>query len=219
MIATGYIQVSPTPIIPFWSIAEPMRFFPSKVLRSITGMLAACLLIASSVMGPAFPSSETTVIDRMEATVGDRLVTLWDVSVQAAMAEHDRGLLAELQRDLEPLDAMIDHMVIRGLAGEVSIYQPTSTQIRERAHRVKESWADPADFQSFLKRHGLNENTLSGLVFSRLVVEKVIVRNLGLPPDGLGITAQQRETYENWISAARNEVNVRRTQVDNGLSE
>ena len=144
----------------------------------------------------------------MEAKVGDRLVTLWDVSVQAVMAEHDRGLLSELQRDMEPLEAMIDHMVIRGLAGEVSIYQPTSSQIRERVHRVRDSWTDPADFHSFLKRHGLNENSLSGLLFSRLVVEKVIVRNLGLPPDGQGITTQQRQTFDNWMAAARNLLGV-----------
>ena len=216
---TGYIPVGTITIIPFWNIVGPMHFSRSKALHKFVGMLTTCFLVLVCTTGPAFPRSETTVIDRMEAKVGDRLVTLWDVSVQAVMAEHDRGLLSELQRDMDPLDAMIDHMVIRGLAGEVSIYQPTSSQIRERLHQVRDSWADPADFHSFLKRHGLNENSLSGLVFSRLVVEKVIVRNLGLPPDGQGITTQQRQTFDKWMAAARNEVNIRRTQGDDGISE
>ncbi len=155
---------------------------------------------------------EPMVLDRVVAVVGDRLILASDIALEREIGRREPptagGLVWSRQ---DPLEALIDAAVIRGLAGDVAIYQPSSAEVRARQLALRETFEEPADYAAFLMRYGLNEDRLAGVLYAREVVERYVQRNLllgnrGSGADPIAVTAR----YDAWISDARSRTAIRR---------
>lgn len=180
-------------------------------MRAMTVLLGLALLTAGrgTAQEPAEPPGPL-LLDRLVAVVGDRLILASDIALEQALAGRD-GRPEPLRSAGSALDALIDAAVIRGLAGDVTIYQPASGDVRARLATLRASWEDPADYERFLRAYGLTEDRLSALLFSRMVVERYVQRAVMLPSEAAGEDLTGLKTrYAAWIADARSRVSIRR---------
>lgn len=165
---------------------------------------------ASEMENPAAPPSPV-VMDRIVAVVGDRLITASDIALEVELNARDPSPeRATARRNADPLRALIDAAVVRGLAGQVPLYQPSPAELRVRLAALRATWEDPADYERFLVRFGLTEDALSGLLFSRVIVERYVHRNVSLASEmrGLDPGAAEQE-YEARVLSWRESVPCR----------
>ncbi len=118
------------------------------------------------------------------------------------------------ERRGEPLEALIDLAIARALAGDVSLYQPTQSQVRERLAAVRGTWSDPRDWEAFLARTGHSEEQLAGALYSRIIAERYVLRNVtsrveGRADDADASQEAARLAYARWITEQRQRVLVR----------
>ena len=177
--------------------------------------LLSAVLLALCVGGaPALGSDDVEpgplLLDRVVAVVGDRLILASDVALERALSERDPRPAPIGQPGRSPLLVLIDASIIRGLAGDVTIYQPSSADVRERLAALRATWENPGDYIRFLATYGLDEDRLSGVLFSRMVVERYLQRAVVLPSQTAGEDASGlRSRYDAWIREARAGVPVR----------
>ncbi|MFZ5475367.1 MAG: hypothetical protein ACOZNI_01220 [Myxococcota bacterium] len=150
------------------------------------------------------------VVDRVRYVVGSRIITQSDVEFEAALDPFDESPVPALDDPAYPVEQrLVDFAVVRELAGDVSVYEPTSAEVRARFERVKATWPRPEDHAAFLARWGVDDEHLMGLLYSRLVVERYVLRNLGaatgVPLDREGWIA----AYAPWIAQQRARTTVR----------
>lgn len=151
------------------------------------------------------------VVDRILHVVGDRVITTSDLVFEAELAAHDPSPVPPLRDPEYPTEErLVDMAVLRALAGDIALYEPTPAELRARGERVAASWDRPEDQEAFLVRWGLDEERLLGLLYSRMVVERYVVRNLALPAqDRPQDLADWRAVYQPWMAALRARVPVR----------
>lgn len=176
-------------------------------------------LLFFAVLGAAAHGAER--VDRVVAIVGERVVTEGDLRLEAELlvrAPLAAPPLARVPADPAALQARVEDLVVlRSLAGEARVYQPTARQVEERLEALRSSWLGPEEQVEFLRRHGLAEADLRGALRSRLVVDAYLLRNLapagrldGVPVgdvDDAGWTL----AYDAFMVAARRQVGVRHT--------
>jgi hypothetical protein len=146
-------------------------------------------------------------VDRILYVVDDRLVTSSDLVLEQVLSEHDPGPIHRLrgpEPDLEVI--LVDMAVVRALAGDVALYHPTERAVRERLESVRSSWVDPAGYQRFLATTGLDEPELSGILFSRMVVEQYLLRSLGTDSSS---SSEAKDRYSDWIREKRRSAKIR----------
>ncbi len=142
------------------------------------------------------------MVDRIVAVVGERLVLASDVELEQALSLVERSSVGALMNaSADPLQVVIDRAIIRGLAGNAAIYIPSEDDIFTRANQLRTSFADADAWAAFRRRHGLEGDRLTSLLYSRLVVDRYILRNVQQ-----GATA---ETYVAWMSPQRARVTIR----------
>jgi hypothetical protein len=170
--------------------------------RSTTALAAALLLTHSA---------HAERIDRVVAVVGDRVVTSWDLQLEAALAGHmpcPEPVLCDPER--APLDRLVDRALVRGLAADTATYRPGGEDLELRLATLRDSWERPEDYQLLLRSLGLEESDLSGLLYSRLVVENYVQRHVALPVYASGGShAEYSARYQEWIEAQRGLVRIR----------
>ena len=175
---------------------------PNNGARSSAALFAALML--------ALPAHAER-IDRVVAVVGDRVVTSWDLQLQQALEGHmpcPEPVLCDPTR--APLDRVVDRALVRGLAADTATYRPTSEDLELRLAALRDSWERPEDYQLLLRSLGLEEGDLSGLLYSRLVVERYVQRHVALPVyAGGGGEAEYGARYREWIEAQRGLVRIR----------
>jgi hypothetical protein len=143
------------------------------------------------------------VVDRILHVVGDRIVTQSDVEMEAEFDAHDIATVEALEDPAYPVEQrLVDYAVIRDLAGDVAVYKPPAADVRARFERFRASWGRPEDYAAFLARWGLDDDRMMGFIYSRLVVERYILRNLGA-----GVT--EATPYATWITDQRARASVR----------
>jgi hypothetical protein len=153
--------------------------------------------------------SQAQVADRVVVVVGDSVITAGDVRLTTALDERDASPARELLDASAPdVQRLIDAAIIRRLAGDVPVYQPTQGTVRTRVEAFQRSWADPREYHFFLSEHGIDEARLITRMFSRLIVEAYIHRNLSRSGEDADI-AQRRARYAKWIAAHRAGAQVR----------
>ncbi len=163
--------------------------------------------LAVTAIGVAW-SAPSEVIDEVVAVVGDRVITSADVAIERELAARDPSPVPPLQAARsDPLQALVDRAVIRELAGDIGIYQPSAAAVRARAAALTISWVDPAPYARFLLVHGLTDESLSGRLRSQMIVERYVLRNLS--PGADADPAVFAERYERWIAARRAEATIR----------
>jgi hypothetical protein len=150
-------------------------------------------------------------IDRVEAVVGDRVVTSWDLRLEEALEGHmpcPEPVLCDPER--APLDRLVDRALVRGLASDTATYRPSTAELELCLATLRDSWEHPEGWQRLLASLGLEERDLSGLLYSRLVVERYVQRHVALPVYASGGgEAEVRARYQEWIRAQRGLVRIR----------
>lgn len=178
-------------------------------------LLIAALGLGARVAAAGDIEPAPLLLDRVVAVVGDRLVLASDVALERALSEHDpRPFPIGERADRDALEVAIDAAIIRGLAGDVTVYQPTAAQVRERLDALRETWENPGEYVRFLSAFGLDEERLSGVLYARIVVERYVQRVVVLQSQAAGETEDQlRARYDAWIEGAREQVQIRRVRV------
>lgn len=147
------------------------------------------------------------VVDRVVAVVGERLVTASDVALEAVLAEVDvGGLKAIAQGEPDPLQRAIDRAIIRGLAGTTAVYAPSDSDVRARAQALRAEFSSNEGWVAFQIKHGLDDDRLASLLYSRLVVDRYVQRNVVAGASG----AEAEERYRTWITVQRTRTAIRR---------
>ncbi len=160
-------------------------------------------------------------IDRVVAVVGDRVVTHWDLELERAFEGHmpcPEPVLCDPQRPT--LDRVVDRALVRGLAGDTATYRPTPEDVELRLAALRDSWQPPEGYRQLLDAMGLSEHDLSGLLFSRLVVERYVQRHVALPVYAAGGDAQAYgQRYDAWIIEQREQVRIRTIDTEDGQGQ
>jgi len=157
---------------------------------------------------PAWAVEQAVVVDRILAVVGERLVLTSDLELERALAEVDPSpvlVLRESRDPPDPLQDAVDRAIIRGLAGSTAVYAPSDAEVRARAERIRSRFKDDIAWQVFLDRHGLDSDRLAGILYSRLVVERYVLRNVEQSARHEDPLAYYRE----WIGHHRARVSIR----------
>jgi len=160
-------------------------------------------------------------IDRVVAVVGDRVVTGWDLQLERSLEGHmpcPEMVLCDPQR--LALERVADRALVRGLAGDTATYRPGPEDVELRLATLRDSWQPPEGYQQLLDAMGLSEHDLSGLLFSRLVVEHYVQRHVALPVYAAGGDEQAyQQRYDDWILEQRGQVRIRIIDADDGQSQ
>lgn len=124
----------------------------------------------------------STLIDRVEVVISDQPLTRSDILLEAELARRipspNKALRDVQQRD--PTQALIEQTLIRRLAAQVALYQPTTEAVRERLAALRASFPTPGDLDRFQQQHGLDREMLIDLLIVRLSVEQYVHRNIDL---------------------------------------
>ena len=154
------------------------------------------------------------LIDRVVVVVDNRIVTASDISLEEDLSiRAPSPVLALALRT--PQDVLIDRALIRGLANEVSVYQPSQVDVRQRLTALRATFTGPEDWRLFLQRHGMSEDDLAGRLFSQMVVERYVRRNIELASQA---NRESREEYlakyNEWITAHRAVSQIRMVEAN-----
>ncbi len=176
-----------------------------------TAIAAAALWAWASVDPLVGHAQESVVIDRVVMVVGDRLITASDVQLEQALAAREPSPVVPLEAARpQTLAFLRDVAIIRGMAGETAVYRPTQAEVRGRLDSLRATWPDRASWEAFLQEHGLTPERLEALIFSRMVVERYVQRNVGLAARSAG---EDRDAYvtrfNEWMIQQRLRVPVR----------
>ena len=163
------------------------------------------------VGAPARAQDAPVLLDRVVAVVGDRLVLASDLAVEQALCGRDlRAERALRCEGRDPLDLAIDAAIVRGLAGNVAIYDPAPSEVRARLDALRAAWVDPKEDEAFLTACGLDEGSLQGLLYSRIVVERYVHRTVTLASEAAGESESEAAArYQAWITTQRGMVTLR----------
>lgn len=154
------------------------------------------------------------VVDRILHVVGDRIVTSSDLAFEADLDPHDQSPVPALDApDYALEERLVDFAILRDLAGDVAIYAPSPAEVRARWERVRASWPTRDEHDAFLARWGLDDERLMGQLYSRMVVERYVLRNLA-PARGEGAMdeAAWSALYRPWIARLREQATIRTPQ-------
>jgi hypothetical protein len=158
-------------------------------------LLAIALSGAAALAQEPGPPPAAEPLDRILVVVGERIVTVTDLRREVWMAGLDAaepGLLGLARPD--PLERAVDAAILRGMAGDVRVYQPTPEAVAARLERLRSAVPDPAEWAVQLRSVGLDEDRLAGWVYSRLVVERYLGRAMGAveTADAAAVVARAR---------------------------
>jgi hypothetical protein len=122
------------------------------------------------------------VVDRVVASVGEQLVTESEVRLEAVISALDPSPSPFWDRERRPpVDRLVDAAVIRELAGDVSLYQPSDEALALRVDAIRALFPDRSAWDRFLESWGLDEDALRGIVRRRMLVERYLARNVPVP--------------------------------------
>lgn len=150
------------------------------------------------------------VVDRILHVVGERIVTQSDLAFEAALDPLDQSPVPALDAADYPLEErLVDFAIVRDLAGDIAIYAPSPAEVRARWEKVRASWPSREEHDAFLARWGLDDERLMGQLYSRMVVERYVLRNLA-PARGEGLDeAAWTALYRPWIARLREQATIR----------
>jgi hypothetical protein len=206
----------------------PRRSTINAVFRVVLGLAPGTQLMAQDASLPEEAQSDTSrfsdhdlgqdhmapgevVMDRVVAVVGSRVLTASNLRLEAALQAHDSSPLPLIHEVPEsPLQALIDLALIRHKAGNISLYQPAAPEVRARLYLLRNSWTDPREFDLFLEVWHLEEEDLESLIYTRLVAENFVHRQVILASQGQHESAAALEDrYRSWIEEVRAEIPTR----------
>jgi hypothetical protein len=155
-----------------------------------------------------FGVAQAEVVDGILYVIGDRIVTRSDIAFERACDPIDQGL-AVLEDPTYPIEQrLVDFAILRELARDIDIYRPPDGEVRARWERFRSAWPHPGDHVAFLERWGIDDDQLMGFLYSRLVVERYVLRN-AVGSQGGGEAALTSAEYQAWMQGLRARASVR----------
>lgn len=149
------------------------------------------------------------LVDAVVHVVGDRIVTRSDVAFEVDFDPHDRSPIPALDApEYVVSQRLVDFAILRQAAGDIEIYRPRTEDVSARWARFRDAWARPEDYSAFLLRWGMDDRALQGFLYSRLVVERFVARNV-LQRSGALLEGLEFDAYEQWIAPIRARADVR----------
>lgn len=191
---------------------------PDRATSEAEGYMAGVSVILLARLAMAAEPAPV-LIDRVVVVVDDRLVTASDIALEEDLSMRiPSPVLALALRT--PTDALIDRAIIRGLASEVGVYQPSSVDVRQRLTAISTTFDGPEEWALFLDEHGLTEDDLAGRLFSQMVVERYVRRNIELASQANRESRQEYlARYSEWIAAHHAVSQIRTVEPRSGASE
>jgi hypothetical protein len=127
------------------------------------------------------------IVDRVVAVVESEPVLESQVSLEVDLTEIDPTPLPGWTSVVpDPLERVIDATILRRMASDVALYQPSRQQVEERREALRAAAGDPRAWDALLARHSLDEESIAAVLRRRMVVEKLLQRNLVADPADLG---------------------------------
>lgn len=161
------------------------------------------VMIASWLLLLTPPEARAEVADRLISVVGEGLVTQSDLDFERAFAPLDHSPVPAFEApDADPLQRLEDYRRLRQLAGDLLVFRPPPDAVDARVQAVRDAFLDEARYRAFLTRWGLDEAGLREQVYARLVVERYVERNLGVPAPG-DRPEDWVTRYEAWMAPRR----------------
>ena len=140
--------------------------------------MAAAVWLTSPAVGPA----HAEVVDRILHVVGQRTVTVSDLAFEADLDPHDQSPVPAFEGPGLPLEQrLVDCALLREQAGDIDILKPSASDVQERWDRIREGWVPVGESAAFLARWGIDEEGVKGWLYSRMVVERFVLRSLAAP--------------------------------------
>lgn len=121
------------------------------------------------------------VVDRIQYVVGDRIITTSDIAFETEFVAIDESPEAPLMDPSYAIEQrLIDYAILRAKAGDTAFFQPSAADLRDRWDHFRAAFPTPDAYRDFLKRWGLDDDRFQAFLYSRMVVERFIHRNIGL---------------------------------------
>lgn len=169
------------------------------------GLIWVFAMAAGLVGTPAYAIEEAVIADRIVAVVGERVVLTSDLRLEESFRRVDPSPVPLLRATGDPLQDAIDRAIIRGLAGSTAIYAPSDAEVQARVARIRSNFKDDIHWQRFLDENSLDRGRLTGILYSRMVVESYVLRNVSQSARAEDPLAYYRE----WIARHRAHVTIR----------
>lgn len=135
---------------------------------------------------PVVFEARAATVDRVVAVVESEPVLESQVRLEEDLTALDPTPLPGWSAVVpDPLERVVAATLLRSFAADVALYQPTRPQIEARREALRAAFGDPRTWDAFLNRHGLDEESVLAVLRRRMVVEKVLLRNLVAAPDDL----------------------------------
>lgn len=127
--------------------------------------------------------AQPVVVDRIVADVAGELVLFSDVAREAQLADVAPGSTPFWDPGWRtPEDRLIDAAIVRTIAADVRLYQPSRKEVRERLEALRARFVDRARWRNFLGSISVDEPRLEVILRRRLVVDRYLIRNLLADP-------------------------------------
>lgn len=126
------------------------------------------------------------VVDRVVAVVEGLPVLASEVRLEEAIAPIDPSPVPFWTSSSDFQRTSIDAVVLRYVAADVALYQPSRDALAERVRALREAFADQAGWSVFLAAHGLDESRIEVIVRRRMIVERFLLRNVQTDPADKG---------------------------------
>ena len=124
-------------------------------------------------------NSSATVLDRVVVVVEEQVVLESDVRLEEELLYRDASTSPFWHRNrAKPTERLIEGAILRHLAGDVAIYQPSPDDVRSRVEEIRMRFDNRASWIVFLDTWGLDEVSLRAVVRRRMVAERYLGRNL-----------------------------------------
>ena len=151
---------------------------------------------------------QAIVMDRVSAIVGEQVLTANDIRLEAELAPIDPSPVPIIRiTAADPLQSIIDLAIIRQKAGNIALYQPSTSDLRFRINHLRTS---SDDFDALLTRLGINESRIENILFARMVAENFVYRQVVLASKGQHEDQAALEArYREWIRILRSETPTR----------
>lgn len=153
------------------------------------------------------PTARAEVVDRVLYVVEDQVVLLSDVQLDKVIGPLDPSPSPFWTRpDVSGEQRVVDAAILRELAGDVGLYQPSDESVRERVEAIRMRFADAATWTAFLEVWGFDEEALGAQVRRRMVVERYLARTLRADPTD---TRAFQAACDTLLAEARPRVRIR----------
>ena len=126
------------------------------------------------------------VVDRVVAVVEGLPVLASEIRLEEAIAPFDPSPVPFWTSSADFQRTSIDALILRYLAADVALYQPSREQLAERVQALHDAFPDQAGWAVFLAAHGLDAARIDVVVRRRMIVERFLLRNVQADPADRG---------------------------------